>query len=119
MKRICLIICAVFLCSGCAMLAKMQLPTVLVSNELQWTIPKGTEFVAMQKPKYPKLTKFTADEDLAIVYKGNLLELEQEADARVIKAARAAKVKGVVFGGLGSILAIVAGFVTSKLLKKK
>ena len=74
--------------------------------------------MAIQKPKYAELTEFAADEDLAVIYKGSLLELEQEANSRAIKSARAAKTKGAVFGSLGSILAIISGLLGKGLLDK-
>ena len=106
-----------FFASGCASLGLNQ--GILISREQQWTIPKGVEFKAIQKPTYTELTGFIADEDLAIVYKGTLIELEEEANRRAIKAGRTAKTKGALFGSLGSLLAIVAGLVTKSKLKKK
>jgi len=110
----------VLLLSGCATL-QSKLPTVLVTSELQWTIPAGVTFKAIQKPAYPKLTEFTvADQELVIISKGNLLELEQEANNRAIKAARGAKKEGVIWGSIGSLLAFLSALVAKfKLLKRK
>lgn len=114
MKRMIGVVLLVMCCSGCAMLAKAQYPTVLVSNEQQWTIEKGQEFTAIQKPKFDKPTKFIADEDLAVLYKGNLLALEQEANSKAIKAARAARTQGAAWGAIGSLLTAAAGFAAKK-----
>jgi len=112
MKRILPLILLVLFCSGCATIAKSQLPTILTSKEQQWTIPKGTPFKAIQKPTYPTLTEFiVTDDDLAVIYKGNLLELEQEANRRAIKAARDARTKGAVMGSIGSLLAIISSLI--------
>jgi hypothetical protein len=114
MKKLIPIMLLVVFCSGCAMIAKSSLPTILVSNEQQWTIEKGQEFTAIQKPKFKTPTKFIADEDLAVLYKGNLLELEQEANRRAINAARAGKKTGALLGGLGTILTAIAGILAKK-----
>lgn len=117
MKRLFIFILLVSLLSGCAMMAKSKLPTVLTSREQQWTIPAGTEFTAIQKPKHSTLTKFAADEDLMVLHKGTYLELEQEANSRAIKQARAAKTQGALWGSLGSILAIIASLLGKNLWK--
>jgi hypothetical protein len=121
MKRLSLIVFLMLMCSGCVFGgAQKRLPTVLAQKEMMWTIPAGTEFKAIQKPAYPKLTEFVvADDDLKVVYAGNLLELEQEANRRVIKSARSARTMGAVLGILGSVLAIIAGLVGKKAFSKK
>lgn len=111
---------SLFLLIGCTML-QPKLPTILTSKEQQWTIPAGVEFQAIQKPAYPKLTKFiVTDGDLAVVYKGSLLELEQEANRRVVKASRAARQQGAMLGVIGSIVTFLGGlFTKNKVTKKK
>ena len=118
--RILAISILVLLLSGCASL-QSKLPTVLTSKEVQWTIPAGVEFQAIQKPAYPKLSKFiVADGDLAVIYKGTLLELEQEANFRAIKAARSGKKQGAIWGSIGSLISLLGAlFAKNKLFKKK
>uniref|UniRef100_A0A6H1ZAA7 Uncharacterized protein n=1 Tax=viral metagenome TaxID=1070528 RepID=A0A6H1ZAA7_9ZZZZ len=82
-------------------------------------MPKGVEFQALQLPAYKELTKFIADEDLAVLYKGSLLELEEEANRRVFKTARAKKKEGTLLGIIGSISALLAGLAGKKIIKKK
>jgi len=105
---------------GCSTF-KQKLPTILTSKEQQWTIPMGVAFKAIQKPAYPNLTEFiVTDGDLAIIYKGNLLELEQEANRRAVKAARAGKQQGAIWGAITSLLTLLGGiFAKMKLTKKK
>lgn len=107
---------------GCAFFApKPNLPSILTSAQQQWTIPRGIAFKAIQKPAYPNLTEFiVTDGDLAVVYKGNLAELEQQADNRVIKAARGARTQGAIWGSISSVLGLLGAiFAKNKVLKKK
>ena len=114
MKRLCVIILLGIMCSGCAMLAKQSLPTVLTSKEQLWIIPAGTPFKAVQTPKEPAKEFVVADADLVVLYQGNLQELEQEANRKAVKAARKAKTTGAVWGSIGSLLAIIAGMFGKK-----
>ena len=118
MKKIWLVILLAMLCSGCATV-KSALPTVLTSKDLMWTIPAGTPFKAIQKSAYPKLTEFVVTDDLKIVYAGNLLELEQEANAKAIKGARTAKTQGALMGIGGSLLTLLSGLFAKNIFKKK
>jgi hypothetical protein len=114
MRVLYLVILLGVFCSGCFG-AKGSLPTVLTQKEMMWTIPAGQKFTAIQKPAYPKPTEFVvADDDLAVLYKGNLLEVEKEANRRAVKQARTAKTQGAVLGIIGSILALIAGAVVKK-----
>lgn len=109
----------IFLMSGCATI-QSSLPTVLTSKEQQWTIPKGTPFKAIQKPAFPSPTEFVvADDDLAVIYKGNLLALEEEANQRVVKATRSAATKGAAMGIGGSLLSAIAGGIWYAVRRKK
>ena len=92
--------------SGCTTLGKKQ--PILISSERQWIIPQGNEFSAITKPKDP-VKKVIADDDLVVMYKGELVKLEKEADARVFTSADASKTKGLIFGGLASLLMLFAG----------
>jgi hypothetical protein len=111
MKKLVAIVLLAFTCSGCAMLAKASLPTILVSSEQQWTIPAGTPFKAIQLPVTKELKEFiVTDADLAVLYKGNLLELEEEANSRAIKAARTAKTTGIAWGAIGTLITALGAF---------
>lgn len=103
---------------GCA--SKKKLPAVLTSKDLMWTIPKGTTFKAIQKPQYKELTEFVVpDDDLAVIYKGSLLELEESANRRVASTARSSAIKGGIIGLLGSLFSIIAVFLKRNPKKKK
>lgn len=110
----------VFLC-GCSMLQnKPTLPTVLTSKDMQWTIPAGVEFQAIQKPTYPKLSRFiVVDSDLAVLYKGSLHDLETEADKKIAKSARTAKTQGVLMGIGGSALSGLVGLIWLAVKRRK
>lgn len=117
-----LVISLLLFLGGCSYFTpKPNLPTVLTSREQMWTIPKGVAFKAIQKPAYPTLTEFMVpDDDLKVIYAGNLLELEQEANNRAVKAAKGAKVQGALLGSIGSFLTLLAGlFAKNNLFKKK
>ena len=64
---------------------------ILISREQQWTIPKGTEFYATQKPKHKNLTLFVAEDDLKVIYAGELMRLEMEATETAFVVARQEK----------------------------
>jgi len=83
-----------------------------------WIVPSGTTFKAVQPPKYNQLTEFTADDDLALVYKGSLVEMEIKANNKAFKAADQARTKGVVLGGVGSLLALLAALAGKSLMNK-
>ena len=104
--------------AGCAT-TKSTLPTVLTSKDVMWTIPAGTAFKAIQKPTYPKLHEFIVTDDLSVIYKGNLLELEQEANTKVVKATASAKTTGAFMGIGGSLVTLLLGWATKKVLTKK
>lgn len=104
----CLLLCFY---SGCST-AKKELPTILTSKDVMWTIPKGVAFKAIQKPAYKELTEFVVpDDDLKVIYAGSLLELEQEANKKAIKGARTAKTQGMTLGIIGSLLTFLTGLV--------
>ena len=102
--------------SGCVSLEPRS--GILTSKEQMWTIPAGTKFTAIQAPKYSTPKEFAADEDLAVLYKGKLLELEVEADSRAFKAADQARTRGLWLGILGSLLALIAGLVIKAIFSK-
>ena len=93
-------------------------PTVLTSKEQMWTIPAGATFQATQAPTYKKITTFVAPEDLSVIYKGKLLELEQAADKKVIDTSRAAKQTGIIWGALGTIVTVLGGLITKFFINK-
>ena len=115
-----LILINILFLTGCSMLQpRPSLPTVLTSKDLQWTIPAGVEFQAIQKPAYPALTKFVVpDDDLAVLYKGSLHDADVEANNHAIKGARSAKIQGAVMGAalptIGLLVQIVAGLLRKK-----
>ena len=94
------------LASGCAISGKRS--GILSSREQQWTIPAGTTFKGMQRPIIKDPVDVIAEEDMAVLYKGKLLELEKAADARAFKAADTAKTQGMVLGIVGALLAAFA-----------
>lgn len=103
----CFLLC--LFCAGCST-AKKELPTILTSKDVMWTIPKGVAFKAIQKPAYKELTEFVVpDDDLKVLYAGSLLELEQEANKKAVKGARIAKKEGMTLGIAGSILTFLTG----------
>ena len=102
-----MIITPVLFVSGCLISAKKS--TILVSREQQWTIPKGVDFNAIQKPNHPELTAFKADEDLMVLYKGKYLEEEKKWNDKAFKLADSTKKKATIFGVIGSALAFLAG----------
>lgn len=116
-----LILSSIFLLTGCSILQpRPNLPTVLTSKDTQWTIPKGVEFQAIQKPAYPTLTKFVIpDDDLMVLYKGSYHDLETEADKRVAKTARTARAQGAMMGVGGSLLSGLVGLIWLAVKKKK
>ena len=71
-----------------------------------WTIPKGEEFTAL---KDRKKVKVTADEDLIVLYKGKLLELEKEASRKAVRRAKFSKRNIALVSSLGSLLALLSG----------
>ena len=91
--------------SGCLTLGRGS--GILTSKEQQWTIPKDTKFYAIQTPKYKQLTEFTAEDDLAVLYKGKLIELEKDANDRAFKLAEQAKIKGILWGAIPTILLLL------------
>jgi hypothetical protein len=112
----CFLLC--IFCFGCST-AKKELPAILTSKEVMWTIPKGVAFKAIQKPAYTILTEFVVpDDDLKVLYAGSLLELEQEANKKAVKGARVAKNQGTILGIVGSIFTMLAGFFIKSKLKK-
>lgn len=80
---------------------------VLTSKDQMWTIPQGTKFYATQKPKYENVTEFTADDDLAIVYKGKLLELEKEANKQAFEAKEKGTEIGIKLGGTVALFGLI------------
>lgn len=111
MKRLILMV-VVLLIAGCGksvQAIKNDLPSVITSRDQQWTIPKGIAFKAIQKPAYKELTEFIAEADLAVLYKGNLLDLEKEANRKAIKMARGARMNGALIGIIGSLVSIIGG----------
>lgn len=115
----------IFLClliSGCGITQQQvrdNLPTVLTSENLQWTIPAGVTFKAIQKPAYPQLTEFAIPADLVVMHKGNLLSLEKEANKRAIKGARKARMNGMMWGVLGTFMTALAGAAGKKVFDWK
>ena len=103
--------------AGCRILGKKSV--ILISKDLVWTIPKGETFRAIQRPAYPKITDFVADEALSILYQGKLLELEKEANDRAFKQAKVAKKQGMLIGTVGSIFAFLGGILAYFKKKKK
>ena len=101
---------------GCARFGKNSL--ILTTKDRLWIIPQGTSFKAVINDKTP-LTEYIADDDLVVMYKGNLLELEKEANKRVIGATRSAKKQGALLGIIGSVLSIAAGLIGKGILKRK
>src|SRR3990167_498692 len=121
MKNFYLLICA-FLIIGCGITqqqVKDKLPTVLTSENLQWTIPAGTLFKAIQKPTYPTLTEFSVPNDLVVLHKGNLIELEKEANRKAIKGARRARMNGMMWGIMGTFMTALAGAAGKKVFDWK
>lgn len=117
MKKFYLLAFLLLFCVGCS-LTRGNAPSTLTSSEEQFTIPAGTTFQAIQKPKFSVLTSFTAKNDLVVLDKGNLLELEQSANAKLLKGTRTAKTKGIMWGILGSVFSITAAFGTKWGLEK-
>jgi hypothetical protein len=90
---------------------------ILTSSQQQWIIHKGDSFKATQDPKEPA-RQFVAGDDLVVMYKGKLEELEKAADSRMFTAADAAKTKGLVFGAIASLLTLFAGIYLKGLAEK-
>ena len=95
--------------SGCANYG--QKSVILTSREEVFIIPAGANFVAIQPPNITIPQEFIAPETLVVLYKGQLLELEEAANKRVLKAPRQNKMKALIGGGIVSLLGIGAGLI--------
>lgn len=104
---------------GCASFGKTSKQIVLVSKDLSWRIPQGAKFEAIQTPNHPELTEFVAPDDLTVIYSGRLLELEKEANERVVKQAGKSKKQGVLIGSIGSLFAFLSGLIAYLKKSKK
>lgn len=95
--------------SGCALLGHRSV--VLTSKDETWTIPKGATFNAVQTPDIKEITEFIAPDDLVVMYKGNLLELQEEANERVFKEVNNAKKKGKILALITGIIGLAGGLI--------
>ena len=85
---------------------------------MHYVIPQGTP-VAVVNPNGSNIIEIQADEDLIAIYKGTLLDLEKEANKRVLGKKTSDK-KKALWGGIGaSILAVLAGIVKKLTTKKE
>lgn len=75
----------------------------MISRDTVWTIPQGQEFTANLDGKQGK---YVADEDLIIMYKGKLLELQEEANERSF-AVSPKENKGGVFSFVQDIVDLI------------
>lgn len=109
------ILCLVFVLNGCAVF-KTQEISYLTNKDETWIIPKGEPFNAIANDG--KLAQRRALDDLVVLYKGKLLELEKEADMRVLKMVKKGNNKAVL-SGVGTLIASVVGAWFAMKKKKK
>ena len=88
---------------------------VLTSKERYWTIRKGDKFTAIQIPEFKTPTEFIADADMSVVYKGKLLELQEEANKKGFIRDKIAKRNNVIFGGAGVSFSAILLWLKKKL----
>jgi len=92
---------------------------VLTTKEISYIIPKGTEFTAIRLPEIKTPTKFLADDDMLVMYKGSYAEQEQLWNESAFKKAKTEKNKGLWIGILGSLMAAIAAFAVKNITSKK
>lgn len=73
-------ILCVFLCCTMSLSACARHVAVLRTDQRILIIPKGRQFSALWDGK---LQEWVADDDLAVIYKGQLLKLQEEANDAV------------------------------------
>ena len=92
---------------------------VLTNKDKSWIILKGSEFTAIQAPEYKIPTKFLAEDDLLVLYKGKYLEQEKAWSSKAWKLADESKVRGLFLGIFGSIISAAAAMLVKNMLSKK
>ncbi|MFH1444968.1 MAG: hypothetical protein ABIF08_00635 [Nanoarchaeota archaeon] len=105
--------CLLMLCvclSGC--FSRPFVPIYLTNRDEVLIIPRGETFNAIGDDD--KLSKHTALDDLVVLYKGKLLELEKEADMKVLNIKKSGNTKAVASVVGTSIAAIIVGIFMKK-----
>ncbi len=88
---------------------------VLTSSDLQQTIRKGWKYTAIMLPDIKEPTEFTAGSDLAVISKGNLLELQEEANKKGFVREKVAKRNNILMGGAGLSIPVILVWIKRKL----
>jgi hypothetical protein len=106
-----------FLLSGCIPFIKPD-TAYLISKDKTWIILRDTPFQAISDDDKEART-YKIDADLLVIHKGRYLELEQEANGRVLKAKKEGNNKAAIFTGVGTLVgAAVAAYLIIKRKKK-
>ena len=85
--------------------------TILRNDEQVFFIPKGKTFPTIDKGKEIDIV---APEDMAVLFKGQLLKLEEEATNRVYKTVKVNKKKATIFGSLAGVIGIIGAFIKKR-----
>jgi hypothetical protein len=88
--------------------------TYLTSRDRTWIIPKDIPFQALGDDK--KLATYSINDDLLVIYKGRYLELEKEADLKILKTKKEGNSRATLLTSIGTVL---GGVVTFFMTKKK
>jgi len=93
---------------GCGTQSKFY---TLTSRDVTYTVPQGQKITVIDPNNQTHTIEIAADEPLVCMYRGSLLELEKDANRRVIGVPANNK-KNALWAGIGaSILAIIAGII--------
>ena len=87
---------------------------------MHYVIPQGTP-VSVVNPNGSNIIEIQADEDLIAIYKGTLLDLEKEANKRVLGEKTSGKKKALWATGITALFAAIGGLfkMIAKLKKEK
>jgi len=102
-----LLVTCLILIAGCAY-SHGQLPSVLTSDDIQFVIPKGTPFTAIQDAGQTPKQYVVKDDDLLVTRKGEYQKLLEENNTKWLKKVRATKKQMMWGGGVTSLLGIIA-----------
>ena len=113
-------ILSLLLCSTQGCLGSGSRYVTLTDRDQVYVIPQSTP-ITVANPNNKGTIEIQADEDLVALYRGTLLELEKEANKRVLGNKTSTKKKMTIAGVVTAVFAAIGGLfkIISKFKKEK